>query len=67
MMDYWVNFVKTGNPNAKGLPYWTEFNEQEASVMEFNNGAHLVKLPNYSKLQLMEEHYKTLRTLSEGK
>jgi hypothetical protein len=24
-------------------------------------------LPNYSKLQLMEEHYKTLRTLSEGK
>jgi para-nitrobenzyl esterase len=67
MMDYWVNFVKTGNPNAKGLPHWTEFNEQEASVMEFKDGAHLVKLPNSSKLQLMEDHYRALRTLGEGK
>jgi para-nitrobenzyl esterase len=65
MMNYWVNFVKTGNPNAIGLPYWPGFNEQEASVMNFKDGAHLIKLPNYSKLQLIDEYYRWLRTNSE--
>jgi para-nitrobenzyl esterase len=62
MMEYWANFVKTGNPNASGMPYWTEFNEKEASVMDFKDGAHLIKLPNYSKLQLIDEYYHWLRT-----
>jgi para-nitrobenzyl esterase len=22
MLDYWTNFMKTGNPNGKGLPTW---------------------------------------------
>lgn len=25
MSAYWANFVKTGNPNGKGLPQWPEF------------------------------------------
>jgi para-nitrobenzyl esterase len=25
MMDYWVQFAATGNPNRDGLPQWTEF------------------------------------------
>ena len=25
MMDYWVHFAATGNPNRDGLPQWTEF------------------------------------------
>jgi para-nitrobenzyl esterase len=62
MMDYWVNFVKTGNPNAKGLPYWTEFDEQEPTVMDFKDGAHLIALPNREKIQLMEEYYRWKRT-----
>lgn len=67
IMDYWVNFVKTGNPNSQGLPYWTEFNEQEASVMNFKDGAHLVKLPNYSKLQLIDDYYRWFRSQSSAK
>ena len=25
MLNYWVNFVKTGNPNSSGLPEWKEW------------------------------------------
>lgn len=24
MCSYWTNFIKTGNPNGEGLPYWPE-------------------------------------------
>lgn len=46
MQDYWVNFAKTGNPNALGLPYWTPFEEGKPTTMEFNRGAHLIDVPN---------------------
>lgn len=29
MQSYWVNFVKTGNPNGKGLPNWPQFEKGE--------------------------------------
>lgn len=30
MMNYWVQFAKTGNPNSEGLPYWPPFGEGDA-------------------------------------
>ncbi|MEW6129061.1 MAG: carboxylesterase/lipase family protein [Acidobacteriota bacterium] len=47
MMNYWVNFAKTGNPNGKGLPQWTAYNQKEEPYLEFGNpvrsGNHLLK------------------------
>jgi para-nitrobenzyl esterase len=34
MSAYWVNFVKTGNPNGKGLPEWTKYETEEGVIME---------------------------------
>ncbi len=31
--SYWVNFVKTGNPNGAGLPHWTPFNADDPVTM----------------------------------
>ena len=31
--SYWVNFVKTGNPNGEGLPEWKPFAPAEATTM----------------------------------
>jgi len=35
MMDYWVNFAKTGDPNGAGLPVWPVYDRQNESYQEF--------------------------------
>jgi len=34
MSSYWANFVATGNPNGKGLPYWPPVDEKPGFTME---------------------------------
>ena len=33
MVDYWTNFAKTGNPNAKGLPVWGTYQPKTESTL----------------------------------
>lgn len=33
MNAYWVNFIKTGNPNGKGLPEWKAYDKVQGSIM----------------------------------
>ena len=50
MSDYWVNFAITGNPNKKGLPAWTSYDEKGEPFIEFGDqikiGNHLLKPQN---------------------
>lgn len=34
MSSYWINFVKTGNPNGVGLPEWKNYDAASQSIME---------------------------------
>ena len=34
MSSYWANFVKTGDPNGKGLPVWDAYNTTDKKIME---------------------------------
>lgn len=36
MSSYWVNFVKHGDPNAKGMPQWPQFHNDAKMVMVFD-------------------------------
>lgn len=36
MSSYWVNFVKRGDPNAKGMPHWPQFQIDSKRVMVFD-------------------------------
>lgn len=41
MNNYWVNFVKTGNPNGDGLPEWTTYDKTSGNIMEIGDQSHL--------------------------
>ena len=34
MLNYWANYVKTGNPNGEGLPLWNQYSNSTDKVME---------------------------------
>jgi para-nitrobenzyl esterase len=55
MSTYWVNFVKTGDPNAKGLPEWRPFSSNDKTVMELGEKMGMIPVAE------TEERYEFLR------
>jgi para-nitrobenzyl esterase len=52
--NYWVNFAKTGNPNAKGLPEWPKFQlGNEVMQLDVETKASIVK--NSKALELIAQ------------
>jgi para-nitrobenzyl esterase len=41
MNNYWVNFVKTGNPNGEGMPEWKAYEKSSGMVMEIRDKVRL--------------------------
>lgn len=37
MSSAWINFARTGNPNANGLPKWDAYTPEKGATMFFNN------------------------------
>lgn len=61
MPQYWINFIKNGDPNADGLPYWTTFKQGEPTVMNMHNGFQLTTTPNQQQMDFWEAYFKSLR------
>ena len=63
IMDYWVNFASTGNPNGKGLPDWPQFNDNSNNAILYLKSPvpFAGPVPNRPQLEFLEEHYKRLR------
>ncbi|MHC1726648.1 MAG: carboxylesterase/lipase family protein [Syntrophobacteraceae bacterium] len=43
IMDYWVNFAKTGNPNGRGLVDWPAYKSKSDLNLEFSDAIHTNK------------------------
>ena len=41
LQAYWVNFIKTGNPNGGQLPKWTAFDSARNEVMALSTSPHM--------------------------
>ncbi len=56
MSDYWVNFIKTGNPNGKGLPEWPKYTTTGNLVKVFDAKSETEKLPDKAALDFLLSH-----------
>ncbi len=61
MERYWINFVKTGNPNSDALPYWTIFKPDTPSVMYMKEGFFLSPVPNKPQMDFLESYFTGMR------
>jgi para-nitrobenzyl esterase len=64
MQQYWVNFAKSGgDPNGEGLPFWPVFDEGQPTVMQFQNGAGLIEMPNKEHIILIDSFMTYINSL----
>jgi para-nitrobenzyl esterase len=54
MSAYWINFVKTGNPNGEGLPEWPVFNPEDPLVIDLGADVKTRALPYWEQLKFLE-------------
>lgn len=56
MVNYWSNFVKTGNPNGEGLATWDIYDPKSTSILEL--GENIQKIPDkFVKLYEIIDRY----------
>jgi para-nitrobenzyl esterase len=58
MGDYWINFVKSGDPNGGGLPQWSPFTNSRPVVMYFNKTPHTGPVPDEEALKVLDKYFK---------
>ncbi len=61
MVNYWINFAKSGNPNGKDLPEWPVYNQENAQGMYLKGKPYVATLPNRDKLKVIDEYYQWKR------
>ena len=49
MQNYWVNFVKTGNPNGEGLTEWEQYTNDQNKILQLDTELKMIDDP-YSEL-----------------
>ena len=51
MSRAWINFARTGNPNAEGLPDWPAYTTEQGATMIFDNSSRIANHPDRKLLE----------------
>lgn len=61
IMNYWVNFAKTGDPNGGGLPKWPAFSNKEPRGMIFDAKPSARAMPYEYRMPVLDAYFKWRR------
>jgi para-nitrobenzyl esterase len=56
MTGYWINFVRTGDPNGPGLPAWPTVEQAPDRVMEFSVDSGMAPRPRPDAVDFWVDH-----------
>jgi para-nitrobenzyl esterase len=56
MNEYWVNFVKKGDPNGPGLPEWISYKKDTGNIMEIGDQSKLSPALYKNKFDFLGTH-----------
>ena len=56
MLNYWVNFVKNGDPNGEGLPTWEEYKTNTDPVMELGENVGKIQDIYLKTYEILDEY-----------
>jgi para-nitrobenzyl esterase len=58
MSTRWASFVKTGDPNAKGLPQWPKLTAKDKQILEIGTDTHTRPVLEEGTLEVFDRHVK---------
>ncbi len=56
MLNYWVNFVKNGDPNYEESMQWTPYFKSEAKIMELGENVGLIRDPYMDLYSIIDDY-----------
>jgi para-nitrobenzyl esterase len=57
MIEYWVHFARTGDPNGTGMPEWPAYDPQDPRAMILKGAPQAGPLPNLDALKVIDDFY----------
>ncbi|WYZ36710.1 hypothetical protein EsH8_II_000216 [Colletotrichum jinshuiense] len=62
MNQYWINFIKNGDPNGDGLVSWAPASGDNATVMEVGEGFGAIPIAKDNQIELFTQWFDSLVT-----
>ena len=59
MTSYWINYIKTGNPNGNGNPTWEKYTPTSENVLELGSNVKMFKDQYLELYKIIDEYLDT--------